>query len=144
MHPLEESFPTLSEAQLGILLGRSREQQYPPGTVILEEGSVASSIFVITDGHAVVEKTHLGGGVPINELGPGALFGEVSYLDGSPASASVVARTAVVALVIEDIEDLLSSDTALASGFYRSLAVVLAKRLRYGTEDRVVSVLQWG
>lgn len=145
-HPLEEAFPFLSEEHLELLLQRSREEQYEPGDVIVAEGAALSTLYVIASGTVSVEKDHLGGGVSIAELGPGGLFGEVSYLDGSPTSASVVARTAVSAHVLEELEELLSTDTALASGFYRSLAVLLAGRLRFGNEERVwvVSALQWG
>ncbi len=141
---LDEAFPFLSDEQRGLLLERTREEEYAAGSAIVAEDAVQGAIFIVKEGRVAVEKSHFGGRVPISELGPGALLGEISYLDRSPASASVVARTPVTVLVVEDIDDLLASEPAFASGFYRSLAVLLARRLRHTTEDRVVSGLQWG
>jgi CRP-like cAMP-binding protein len=141
---LDEAFSFLTPEQRGILLERAREERYEEGAAIVTEDHVQGAILVVKEGRVSVEKSHFGGRVPISELGPGALLGEVSYLDGSPASASVVARTPVTVLVLEGIDDLLSSDPDFAGGFYRSLAVLLAQRLRHTTEDRVVSALQWG
>lgn len=144
MDPFEESFPFLSLEERRLLAARSREREYAPGEVLLEEGAPFSALYLIADGTVSIEKSHFGGRIPLAELGPGALFGEISYLDGSSASASVVARTEVGAHVIEGVDELLASQPALAAGFYRSLAVLLARRLRYGNEDRVVSSLLWG
>ena len=144
MDPFEESFPFLSPEERRLLAVRSRERVYAPGEVLLEEGASFSALYVIAAGTVSVEKAHFGGRIPLAELGPGALFGEISYLDGSPAIASIVARAEVTAHVIEGIDEVLASEPALAAGFYRSLAVLLAGRLRYGNEDRVVSSLIWG
>ncbi len=144
MDPFEEAFPFLDEEGRGLLRSQSREREYEPGDVILEEGTPFAALYVVARGSVSVERSHLGGAVPLRELGPGAVIGEISHLDGSPASASVVARTPVVAYAIEGIDELLGSDPVLAAGVYRSLAVLLARRLRFGNEDRVVSVLQWG
>jgi extracellular factor (EF) 3-hydroxypalmitic acid methyl ester biosynthesis protein len=144
MDPLEDAFPYLESEGRDLLRARSREQQYTAGETIVEDGAPVPALYVIASGMVSVQKMHLGGGVPVADLGPGALVGEVSYLDGCSASASVVARTDVTALVIEGVDDLLTSSPELAAGFYRSLATVLAGRLRYGNEDRVVTAFLWG
>jgi extracellular factor (EF) 3-hydroxypalmitic acid methyl ester biosynthesis protein len=144
MDPFEESFPYLAAADRDLLRARSREETYASGDVIVEDGAPVPALYVVASGTVSVEKMHLGGGISLAELGPGALVGEVSFLDGSPASASVVARTEVTAHVIEGVDELLASNPELAAGVYRSLAVLLAGRLRFGNEDRIVSALQWG
>jgi CRP-like cAMP-binding protein len=141
---LEDAFPFLSEEERGRLLGQGREETYSAGETVLAEGTAAFGLFVLLEGEAAVTKSHLGGSVPIGTIGEGGLFGEISYLDGSPASASVIARSPAKVLVLEDLDSVLAADPSLASGFYRSLAYVLAKRLRFGTEDRVLPALQWG
>ena len=144
MDPFDVAFPALDASQRERLRAQSTERRYATDDVIIKEGSVFSALFVVVDGIVGVEKEHLGGGIPLAELGPGAVFGEVSYIDGSPASASVVARTDVTACAIEDVDGVVSSDPELAAGLYRSLAILLARRLRYGNEERVLSALQWG
>lgn len=141
---LERSFPFLTSEQNARLREHGRTRSYDAGTLIVAEGSLPGALFVIESGRAAVEKDHLGIGVQINELRAGDLFGEVSYLDGTPASASVVARTEVSAVVLEDLDELLAQEPALAAGVYRSLAVVLAGRLRYAGDDRVTAGLIWG
>src|SRR5438067_215225 len=121
MDPFEEAFPFLAAEQRDLIRARSRQQDYASGEAIVEDGAPVSALYVIASGAASVEKMHLGRGIPLGELGPGALVGEVSYLDGSPASASVVARTDVTAHVIEGLDDLLGADPELAAGLYRSL-----------------------
>jgi extracellular factor (EF) 3-hydroxypalmitic acid methyl ester biosynthesis protein len=144
MDPFDAAFPALDASQRNRLRAQSTERRYATDDVIIKEGSAFSALFVVVDGIVGVEKEHLGGGIPLAELGPGAVIGEVSYIDGSPASASVVARTDVTARAIEDVDGVVSSDPELAAGLYRSLAILLARRLRYGNEERVLSALQWG
>jgi extracellular factor (EF) 3-hydroxypalmitic acid methyl ester biosynthesis protein len=146
MHLPDDSFPFLSHEERDRLLAHGRQQRYEPGEVILGERHHSHAIFVLASGRVAVEKDHLGVGVVVDELRPGAVFGEVSFLDGSPTSASIVARDSVVVFVLDELDELLTSDPALASGFYRSLATLLARRLRFTTEETVTtaSALIWG
>jgi CRP-like cAMP-binding protein len=144
MDPFEESFPCLAADDRDLLRSRSRQEEYAPGDLIIEDGASVSALYVVESGTVIVEKSHLGGGIPLAELAPGALLGEVSFVDGSPASASVRARTEVTLHVIEGADELLASNPELAAGFYKSLAVLLAGRLRYGNEERFVSAFLWG
>jgi CRP-like cAMP-binding protein len=141
---LEQSFRFLSKDGRARLLEHAREERFDEGAVMLEEGASVGALFVIARGRASVEKAHLGYRVAVNELGTGDVFGEVSYLDGSPASASVVAREPVTALVFDEIDDLLASDPELARDVFRSLAVLLAGRLRFSNEDRIAAAFAWG
>jgi extracellular factor (EF) 3-hydroxypalmitic acid methyl ester biosynthesis protein len=142
--PPDEPFPFLSPDERERLLAHGSERRYAEGEPILNERERSHAIYVLTNGRAVVKKDHLGLGVVVDELRPGAVFGEVSYLDGSLTSASVVAREQADVLVLEGLEELLESDPALASGFYRSLATLLAGRLRFTTEENVTTALIWG
>ena len=129
----EDAFPFLSAAERERLGAHGREHRYAPGEAILREREYSHAIYVLTSGRVAVQKDHLGLGVVVDELRPGAVFGEVSYLDGSPTSAAVVAREEADVLILEELDELLASDPALASGFYRSLATLLARRLRFTT-----------
>ena len=112
--------------------------------MIVAEESRPEALFVLLRGRAAVAKDHLGVPIPIGEVRPGELFGEVSYLDGSPASASVVAREPSTVLALSDVDTFLDGAPELAAGFYRSLAVALARRLRYSADDRVAVGFLWG
>jgi CRP-like cAMP-binding protein len=142
--PSKQPFPFLSSEERERLLAHGRETTYAPDETILREGEPSHAIYVLRNGRAAVKKDHLGVGVMVDEFRPGAVFGEISYLDGSSTSASVVASEDVTVLVLEDLDELLASDPALAAGFYRSLATLLAGRLRFTTEDTVTAALIWG
>src|SRR4051812_30564617 len=68
----------------------------PAGTDLVREGEPGDALFVIIDGKAVVRRE----GVDVNEVGPGAYFGELAIIDGEPRSATVVAQTDVRVAVI--------------------------------------------
>jgi extracellular factor (EF) 3-hydroxypalmitic acid methyl ester biosynthesis protein len=140
----DDAFPFLSHAQRDRLCAHGHERRYAPGEAILREREYSRAIYVLMSGRVAVQKDHLGLGVVVDELRPGAVFGEVSYLDGSPTSAAVVAREQANVLILEELDELLASDHALASGFYRSLAALLARRLRFTTQDSVATALIWG
>jgi CRP-like cAMP-binding protein len=141
---VEDAFPFLDDAGRARLLEHTRQEEYGADDVIVAEDSRPQALYILIHGRVAVAKDHLGHRVPIGEVRPGELFGEVSYLDGSPASASVVARGPASVLVLPDPDALLTEAPELAAGFYRSLAVAVARRLRFSSDDRVAFGLLWG
>ena len=66
------------------------------GETIMHEGSLEYEFIVIEDGTAEVAQ----GGLAVNQLGPGAFFGELAVLgDGTPRTASVTATSPLSGLV---------------------------------------------
>jgi extracellular factor (EF) 3-hydroxypalmitic acid methyl ester biosynthesis protein len=136
-HLPDQAFPFLTLAERDRLLKYGHEQHFEAGDVILRERHQSCAIFVLLCGRVAVEKDQLGDGVTLDELRPGAVFGEVSFLDGSPPSASIVALEPVDVFVLDQLDTLLAADPAVASGFYRSIAALLARRLRFTTQESV-------
>ncbi|MCC6558067.1 MAG: cyclic nucleotide-binding domain-containing protein [Polyangiaceae bacterium] len=128
-------FEFLTHDDERLLLEKSTRVSYDAGQEILEEGSRRQAIFIIRSGIAGVEIAHLGRGVAIRQLGPGDVFGEMSFLESAAASASIVAQEPCELDVIEGafVHSLLGSVPGLAARFYQSLAVTLARRLRENT-----------
>jgi len=54
------------------------------------------ALFVILDGSTTVQRD----GIEVNQVGPGAYFGEMALLDGQPRSATVVTATDMTVAVI--------------------------------------------
>jgi CRP/FNR family transcriptional regulator, cyclic AMP receptor protein len=70
------------------------------GTTLMTQGEVAREAFVILEGTAEVSVD----GAVVATLGPGACVGEIGLLDKGPRSATVVATSALSALVLDPRE----------------------------------------
>jgi len=94
------------------------------GEVLVEEGSTGHEFFLIVAGTATVRRR----GRKIATLGPGKYFGELALLDRQPRSATVVAETDMVLLVLEQRHFLGLLDTL--PSLARKLLGAMATRLR--------------
>jgi CRP-like cAMP-binding protein len=65
---------------------------HPKGAVLLRQGNVGDSLFIIEDG-AVDIVDERAGGRKIATLGPGEIFGEMALLTGEPRTATAIATT---------------------------------------------------
>ncbi len=134
------AFPRLLPEEEIFLLKSADTHSYDAGETIIAEGAWPEYIFVIEEGTARVLRQGIGGGrVEIVYLGRGDVFGEMSFVDDTPASASVVAETAVRTLSIpaEMVQALMRGDLGFSGRFYHSLALTLADRLRDTTRRHV-------
>jgi extracellular factor (EF) 3-hydroxypalmitic acid methyl ester biosynthesis protein len=142
-HLPDQAFPFLTLAERDRLLKYGRRQCFEMDDVILREDHRSCAVYVLLSGRVAVAKDHLDECVVLDELRPGAVFGEVSFLDGSPPTASIVALEPVELFVLDELDELLTSDPPLASGFYRSLATLVARRLRFTTNESVRAAAAW-
>src|SRR4051794_14660617 len=78
----------------------------PAGTQLVQENDLSRRMFIIKKGKARVYKTYHGQRITLAVLGEGEVFGELSFFDAQPRSASVEALTELSALVIEGEESL--------------------------------------
>jgi CRP-like cAMP-binding protein len=127
----DELFSSLSEDEHAYLLAGARRLTFSAGETILAEGARAEAIYVLRHGRAHVEREHLGRKVAFARLGAGEVFGEISFLQRSRASGSVIADgTCEVEILDRALVDQLLSVPTVAAGFDRTLALALARRLR--------------
>ena len=84
-------FAGLSQRDLKRIGALAEEVWFPPGDHVIDEGKPALAFYVILDGTARVAR----GAAKrvLGHLGPGDYFGELSLIDGSVRSASVIAET---------------------------------------------------
>lgn len=118
------------------LIAKAEYRRYTFNDVILTQGAVSEALFIITDGEVRVERSDSSGTWQLARLGTGAVFGEMSMLDKSGATADVVADGQVEILTVPGpaLEALAASDLGFSSRFYRSLATTLSRRLRATNE----------
>ena len=126
-------FEGMTPPQRAQLLERMELHEYPPGDRILREGLSIQILWVIVKGHCAVTKT-LADGEQRNlaELGPGDIFGEMSFFRSAPHSASIHTLTDVEVLMLrrERYNDLEAEGSTAAYRIAANTAAVLAERLR--------------
>ena len=119
-----------------VLIGKADYRRYTFNDVILAQGAVGEALFIIADGEVRVERSDANGTWQLARLGSGAVFGEMSMLDRSGATANVVADGQVEILTVNgpELEALAAADMGFAARFYKSLATTLSRRLRATNE----------
>ena len=92
-------FASFHEQALEEILTSTSLRSYQEGDIIVTEGERGSSLFLVVSGQVkVFTRGERGEHVPLAELGPGDFFGEVSVLTGKPRTATITAKTAVLAI----------------------------------------------
>ena len=103
----------------------------PQGQVIIEEFTHTERIYILLDGEMVVVQ-QFRQGAELARLKSGDIIGEMSFVDASPASATVQAATEcnVLAISKDLLGEKINSDTAFAARFFRAIAMFISDRLR--------------
>lgn len=117
-------FRELDRDTLDRLAASVRTARYDEREVLVREGDLGDSLFVLDSGAVRVSKTGDGGSVELARLGQGQFFGEMSLLTGEPRSATVTAEGGCEVLVLarEALKPILEADPALAQTLSRSIA----------------------
>src|SRR5262249_22130707 len=73
----------------------------------------------------------------VTRLEAGSWMGEVSLLDGRPATATIVAATPAVVLALSRtaLDELRQSNLGLAINLVRAMCLTIARRLRSATDQ---------
>ncbi|MFN8059292.1 MAG: cyclic nucleotide-binding domain-containing protein [Vicinamibacterales bacterium] len=115
------------------LLGpHCRSVAFEPGDVLRHKGQHYTDMYVITGGAVSVDREAKGvATIPVGD--PGAPIGEIAFLRGCPATATVTASAPTRALVIDDptLARLERELPSLAADFLRDLARVAEERTTY-------------
>jgi CRP-like cAMP-binding protein len=122
-------FAGISPEELTELAVNSTLRQLAPGQIVLRAGMTVDDVYVIATGGAEVHaKVPNKGLVRVGELGPGDVFGEISILENTVASATVKAGEAgaLVLLIPEaPFRGLVAGNELFAS---RMQALILSRR----------------
>jgi len=142
---------TMAATDLDAVLARATSKSVETGHVILHRGNPASGPIVILQGRLHISVVSEDGGeATLHVLGPGQEVGEISLLDGRPASADVQAIEPCQLLLVHraNVLAILRRDAELCL----RLMAVLCQRLRqandtvedlalYNLPDRIGRVL---
>lgn len=123
----------LEEHELSTLAGRTREEVFMPGTVIMAAGEPGDCLYIVLDGVVQIVYPTRSGEFELARMGPGNFFGEMALLNDQPRSATVRAVEPVRALVLDkgDFRAIISQSPALAL----KLLEVMSQRIRYADEQ---------
>lgn len=132
-HPV---FSALSHQEVDELLDDevSEEKDCPPNHVILKEGELGDSIFLIGSGEVwIVLRDEEGHNIPLSTLRKGEFFGELAVVEQKPRTATVIAKERCLLLEIKGQEFLNLMRGHPAIEFKVLLKV--CERLRHMSED---------
>jgi CRP/FNR family cyclic AMP-dependent transcriptional regulator len=104
------------------------EIHFEPEEVIFHEGDVSDSLFLIKNGSVSIRKRKGNGYIELSSLHSNEVFGELSFFDRKPRSATAVAITAVDVLEIKF--DSLDAQYMKIPDYLRTIMAALADRLR--------------
>ncbi|HOX46605.1 MAG TPA: cyclic nucleotide-binding domain-containing protein [Myxococcota bacterium] len=126
-------FAKIPGEDLAQIAGIAQEVSFEQGELIIQEGEMGDSLFLIIEGQVQVHRL----GREISKLGERDAFGEMALLDHEPRSASVTAQSDVTCLKVEreDFFELMSEKIEIAHGIIR----VLTHRLREANEKLSVT-----
>jgi CRP-like cAMP-binding protein len=140
MHEALSLMSALEDRDLRWLLDAGHETTIDAGTEIITEHAEPDHLYVVLSGLVGIRVASLGDAL-LARLGPGELLGEISFLEGVPASATAVATesTTLLALPRAALSAKLESEPAFGARFYRALALLGGRRLR----ERVGTLGRW-
>lgn len=123
----------LSTSLLAQLSACGNPRTYARGEVLIEEGAISDSLFILLAGELkVYTRAESGRELVYNVMRPGEFFGEL-FLDGGPRSASVKAVTTSTCVVIG--RDQFGAFMAQHPEFAERLVLKLIARVRHVTEQ---------
>lgn len=127
-----ELLALLTDQDWRLMTERATIRRFAKEGVALQEGTESRTLNFVQSGYLQVVRDFHGLQLTVARLGPGEVFGEMSFLERAPAIASIVADgpAEVLTLAEQDIESLLGSVPGLALRLYQSLAITLSRRLR--------------
>lgn len=130
------AFVRLDAQDAACVLGYMREVVYAQGEVLYLAGCVrtAAHLLLLVEGEVSVDtgSPTPSGEVPIAVVGPGAVLGQMSLLDGAPSSATCTAVTDIRAAGLgrRGLERLIDEHPRVGAKLLALLAQSLAERLR--------------
>ncbi len=126
-------FQYLSTAELLKVMELAKKLEVPSGSIVIQEGSQGSDMYVVIAGGLDVLK----GATPVTRRGPGEMVGEMSMLDGAPRFASVRAseRSVLLRILRDPLFDLMKREPSLAVKLLWALCGIQNDRLRAQTKE---------
>jgi len=130
----EKNELTLTKVDWDLILKDAKLIRFSKNDIIIQEGDRFQRIFQVASGSCRVEKKKEDGhNTVLGSINPNQTFGEISFLQGEGATASVIANEEIVEIyVIEGyiISNLFDAYPGFGGRFFKYLAYTVNNRLR--------------
>jgi CRP-like cAMP-binding protein len=122
-------FEFLSHDERADCLALGDVRKHAAATALVTRGTRPCALHVLLSGTAEVRRSD---GTALARLGEGDVFGEMSFVEITAASADVVTTSEATVLTMTErqINELFRERPGVAAALYRSLAAELSRRLR--------------
>ncbi len=124
----------MTDDEIAYVMEHARRVEFEDGATLIREGDDAGIILVILDGKVRVVRLLRGKDEKelTDPLIAGDMVGEMSFIDGIGASATLIAAGTVKAQLVDHalIEELAGRDPGFRQRFYHSLLLTVIRRLR--------------
>lgn len=113
--------------------------QLEPGDIVYEEGDRAGALYVVASGTLEAHMPSLSDDLALVQLGAGDLFGDMSYIDMQPRSATVeaVVPTVVWRLEYNTLREVYLVDSQCYLLLVMNIAREMSRRLRRSDKKRM-------
>lgn len=131
----EQTFPTLTSAEIERMRRFGELHTYEDGELLFETGKPGPGMFVVLKGHvAITQRDGLGHVTPLIDQGPGQFLAELSQLSGRPALVDGRAEGDVETLLLppERLRALLVAEAELGERIMRALILRRVNLLQAG------------
>jgi thioredoxin reductase (NADPH) len=131
----EQTFPTLTPAEVERMRHFGEVRSYADGELLFETGKPGPGMFVVLRGHvAVTQRDGLGHVMPLIDQGPGQFLAELGQLSGRPALVDGRAEGDVETLLLppDRLRALLVAEADLGERVMRALILRRVNLLRGG------------
>ena len=119
-------------------------QDFRAGDVMLKQGQPGGVLYLLRAGDAVIEREEGGQHTRVATIGEGAMFGEMTFLTGEEASATVTAKShcTVYTLTRAAYSELMQRQQDLVYALFAHILIHTARVIRHMNEEHV-NLLQY-
>ena len=127
-------FSQLLDDERAAVRAQAEVRAFADSDTIIQEETEPDAVYIITKGRVRVTKG-ISGNLSADFAGPlglGEVIGEMSFIDGSSTSATLIADGEVetIRLAHADLRDMIGGDPMFGGRLYQSFLLVLIARLR--------------